>query len=209
MTDTNGKLDVFLHDSDTGQTRLVSHMEGLPTQAGNGGSSGVGMSAEGNVVLLTSTASGIDTDGGIDWSIPSQLVYETVFDQAETLPHSAMYPRYNPAGYLASSADGSRIVYRADVPDGAQEAPAGRGIYLLLHDRDRLGFDVVNSSAFASVPAPNGQSEAAGISADGNTVMFGSTATNLVRGMLDGNGTYDVFLATRSDRIFRSEFEFD
>jgi Tol biopolymer transport system component len=65
--DTNGAMDVFVHDRQTGQTTMVSvASDGVQ---GNGDSSGAAISADGRFVVFTSEASNLvpgDTNGAWD-----------------------------------------------------------------------------------------------------------------------------------------------
>lgn len=206
VTDTNNAMDVFLHDVGANRTRLLSHRAGTPLQtAPRGWSSGEGISADGRTVTMMSEACCIAS--GLSYGTTRQYVYETRLDHATALPEGAVQLLIDSDYEMHINSDGSAVAYGVDFDGYAAGLGYGRERYIKLH---RLGsdvLDILNPSAFASAPVPNGRSHVVGMSADGDTILFQSTATNLVANVLDGNSADDVFIARRSDRIFASQFE--
>ena len=204
--DTNGRYDTFMYDDAAGQTQLVSHHEGNPLKASAGSSANASLSADGSTVLFTSSAFDIDGDAGA--KDPYQFFsYNVPLQQARALPHTRWSP-FPDASVLPISADGARIAYPVfAIPD--EPSPAlQRGTYLMVHDRDAQALEtVVESSKLPLYTFDSDLIARVTLSADGRTVAFVSNAADLVRGLHDGNGVHDVFIATRHDRIFRAGFE--
>lgn len=68
---------------------------------------------------------------------------------------------------------------------------------VFLHDRATGSTRLVSRSAADPMRAANGGSQAVDLSADGRWILFTSTATDLVTGLVDANGVDDVFLYDR------------
>ena len=96
------------------------------------------------------------------------------------------------------SADGRYVVFTSEalnVISGQTDANRGKDVFL----RDQVaGTTVLVSHADgATSSAGNAASSGGQISADGRYVLFGSTATNLVTGQVDGPNSFDLFLYDR------------
>jgi Tol biopolymer transport system component len=77
---------------------------------------------------------------------------------------------------------------------------------VFLYRRSSGAVSLLSHSVGSAATTANGDSTDPVMSADGASVLYLSSAPDLVRGVLDGNGTIDVFLA-RIDGLFRSGFE--
>jgi uncharacterized repeat protein (TIGR01451 family) len=237
--DTNGKLDVFVHDRGTHQTTRVS--EDSAGAQGNGHSGGPSISADGRFVAFESLASNLvagDTNGEVDIFVHDRVTRQTTrvsLSSTGTEGSNGYYGSRSPA----ISADGRCVAFQSDasnlvaddtngVPDifvrdrstgqttrvsvdsaGAQSnqysySPAisanGRYVafvsssHIFVHD---WGTHQTTRVSVDSAGNPgNGPSYwAPSISADGRFVAFDSAADNLVAG--DTNERPDVFVHDR------------
>jgi uncharacterized repeat protein (TIGR03803 family) len=187
--DTNGALDVFVHDRQTGQTSRVS-VASDGTQA-NGPSAPPRVSADGRFVAFSSTASNLvpgDANGVED-------VFVHDLQTGQTMRISVASDGTEANGFNvepAISADGRFVAFRgvasnlvADDTNGADD--------VFVHDRQTA--ETARVSVATGGAQSNGTSLAPAISADGRIVAFHSAASNLVAG--DTSVNYDLFVHDR------------
>jgi Tol biopolymer transport system component len=189
--DTNGHLDVFLHDRLTGTTERVSvssseHQANRQSQVGVGG-----LSANGRYVAFESYATNLvrnDTNRMWDVYVRDRLAGTT---QRVSVTRSGA--QVNGDSELpAISGDGQVVAFDSDADD-------------LVADDTNGAWDVFTADLLTgavrrvSVPTGGGQapgdSTAPSISGDGRYVAFDSDSPGLVPG--DTNKTGDVFLRDR------------
>lgn len=117
---------------------------------------------------------------------------------AATNPIGTLYVVYQSTGSNIAGTDGNGVsdVYRAAIELRAEEDEDGNALAGGLNLRYLDGQSVLCSAITGTTTAGNGESTAPGIGgAAAQTVVFESTATNLVAGFTDGNGTgSDVFV---------------
>ena len=187
--DTNGRMDIFVHDRMTGKTSRVS-IASDGTQ-GNTRSSVPFISADGQFVSFMSSASNLvdnDTNNTDDIFVRDRMTGKTT----RVSVASDGTQGNGESGMPSISADGRFVSFYSE----ATNLVAGdtNGAYdVFVHDR-QTGETTRVSEASNGDPA-NGGSYFASISADGRFVSFASEATNLVAG--DTNGAYDVFVHDR------------
>jgi uncharacterized repeat protein (TIGR01451 family) len=237
--DTNGKVDVFVHDRGTHQTTRVS--EDSAGAQGNGHSGGPSISADGRFVAFESLASNLvagDTNGEVDVFVHDRVTRQTTrvsLSSTGTEGSNGYYGSRSPA----ISADGRFVAFQSDadnlvaddtngVPDifvrdrstgqttrvsvdsaGAQSnqysyypAISANGRYVAfvssshIFVHDRRTHQTTRVSVDSAGNPGNGPSYwAPSISADGRFVAFDSAADNLVAG--DTNERPDVFVHDR------------
>jgi len=193
--DTNGVLDVFVHDRQTGTTERVS-----VDSAGDQGNSysgtiirdyGVTMSADGRFVAFVSAATNLvagDTNGVAD-----VFVHDRQTRTTERVSVDSAGTEGNGASILSEiSADGRFVAFWSSATNLVPGDTNGVAD-VFVHDRqtritERVSIDSAGNQA-------NGVSTYSAISADGRFVAFVSSATNLVPG--DTNGGQDVFVHDR------------
>lgn len=185
--DTNGEVDTFVHDRDTGTTTRVS--VGIGGAEANGGSAWPAISADGRWVAFMSAASNLvpdDTNGVADTFVHDRQTGATA--------------RVNvgPAGVQANdwsywrpgiSADGRWVTFQS----AASNLVAGDTNDqddVFVHDRDTGTTTCVSVGPGSAIG--DSWSEFPAISADGRWVIFNSFARNLVAN--DSNGYSDVFV---------------
>ncbi|MFC6674094.1 hypothetical protein [Marinobacterium aestuariivivens] len=190
--DTNGTIDVFVHDRDTGTTERVS-VDSAGNEAAGGDSSSPAISFNGRFVAFVSNASNLvtgDTNGTFDVFIHDRDTGTTERVSVDSSGNQVGGFNVDPAisadgRFVAFASNGSTLV--AGDTNGAFD--------IFVHDRDsgettRVSVDTVGTQG-------NGHSFQPGISSDGRFVAFSSTANNLVAG--DTNGTFDVFVHDRDN----------
>jgi Tol biopolymer transport system component len=195
--DTNGRADVFVHDRRTGETTRVS-VASDGTQA-NGGSGGVALSADGQVVAFLSAANTLVVDDSNDTSdvfVHDRQTGETTRVSIATDGTEGNGP--SNWGVPALSAKGRVIVFGSEastlVPDDTNGA-----VDVFVHDR-QTG-ETTRVSVATDGTEGNGSSGVSSLSsrrvlsADGQIVVFTSAASTLVAD--DTNGVTDTFVRDR------------
>lgn len=193
--------DVFLLDRTTGATVLVSQVAGLAGKPGNAPSVLPALSADGSWVAFLSVASDL-VPGKKDlvWT-PDVFLYEKATGVSRIVslhpPGMASFTPQARSGAPSVSGDGRYVAF---VSEAAGLFPGhidtNRASDVFLYDRISKRTTLVSRSRVAAAKSANAASEAPVISRDGNFVLFGSQATDLVAGQRDA-GFFDVFLYDR------------
>ncbi len=187
--DTNGFMDIFLRDRQTGVTTRVS--TSLLGSQGNADCFWSTLSADGNFIAFVSSADNL-VPGDINL-VDDIFVKNRVSGAIERISVDSAGSESDGASYQpAISADGRYLAFWSF----ATNLVAGdtNGMWdVFVHDTltgttERVNLDSSGNEA-------DGDSFACAISADGSHVLFDSTATNLVAG--DTNGWTDVFVRDR------------
>jgi Tol biopolymer transport system component len=198
--DTNGFVDVFVHDRSTGVTERVSvDSTGAESDADNSVWQ-FAISADGSCVAFVSLASNLvsnDTNQNEDVFVHDRVTGSTERVNVDSSGGQAAGGSLYPGSYDPSiSADGRYVAFdsfAANLVIGDTN-----GTYdVFVHDRvtgvtERVSVD----SSGAEANDANGYPA---ISADGRFVAFLSLATNLVPG--DGNGRVDAFVHDRTTGV--------
>lgn len=183
--DTNTFSDVFLHDTQTGNTTRVSVGPG-GVQA-NGVSFAGRISADSRFVLFESVATNLvagDTN-----NLPDGFIYEIATGAVTRLAINATggsQPGYQTSGI---SQDGNLIL----VESRSSSLANSTSTMVYVHNRTTGNTTLV--SAFNGSVA-NQDCNAASFSGDGRLVVFQTTATNL--GVEDTNNQTDLYLVDRT-----------
>jgi hypothetical protein len=184
--DTNGVLDEFVYDRQSGTVERVS-VDSAGAQA-NGASGGISISADGRYVAFLSNASNLvsgDTNG--NWDV---FVYDRGTGTTQRVSVSSTGTQGNgDCDYPQISDDGRYVAFRSAASNLVQGDTNGVAD-IFVHDlqtgaTERVSVDTGGAQA-------NGESLGPTISGDGRFVAFRSAASNLVPG--DTNGVSDVFL---------------
>ena len=205
--DTNGHFDVFVHDKETGDTRLVS-VASDETQ-GNSSSILPSISADGRYVAFKSYANNLvpnDTNNCFDVFVHDRQTGQTERVSVASDGTEVECGPYEPAWPISISADGRYVAFYSsgsnlvphDTNNYCRECGWGSpGTYncldVFVHDC-QSGETTRVSVASDGMEGNNGSAGPA-ISGDGRYVVFWSLATNLVVG--DTNSRYDVFVHDR------------
>lgn len=203
LDDTNGRQDIFLHDAQTGLTRLVSRRNGdpvadtqpTPSATPDDESANPSVSADGRFVVYDSFATDIIT-GERQYSTRGVFLYDVVANVTTSVSHNAAGRQALGASRNATiSADGKWVVFQSDSKELTADASTGFSTEIYLYEvatraitRISRTPDGAQGDRFSSTPT---------ISDDGRIIVYASTSTNLVAG--DTNGfVSDVF---RHDRV--------
>ncbi|MET8152692.1 TolB family protein [Actinoplanes sp. NPDC049668] len=196
--DRNGKADVFVRNTSTGTTTLVS--VGSSGEQGDAPSTDPSISADGRYVTFMSNATNLvpgDTNEAHDVFVRDLQAGTTTM---VSVTGSGVGAGWRDDSYYPSiSGDGRYVAFETE----ARLTPT---------DTDRLidvyVYDRVTGTPERVTVTPSGQpadrnTYLAGtrISGDGRFVVFGSEAANLVAG--DTNGTKDVFVRDRREDVTR------
>jgi hypothetical protein len=200
--DTNGAPDIFVHDRLTNETLRVS-VASDGTQANTGAGLG-SISMDGHFTVFSSYSNNLvsgdtGTTNGNYGSGDDVFVHDMITGETTRVSVDPDGLQLNYGAYMGSvgdvfssiSADGRYVTFLSwasnVVPgdtNGTQDA--------FVRDRT-LGKTVMLSAAADGTPG-NGQTYAPYISADGRSVVFGSSAENLIGN--DTNMRSDVFVST-------------
>ncbi len=190
--DTNGSMDVFLRDRQSGSTERAS-VTGAGVQA-EGWSYVGGVSDDGRFVAFDSSASNLVAGDSAHYM--DVFVRDRQTGVTEWVSASGSGGDGNGSSYESDvSADGRFVVFHS----GASNLVAGDGngrFDVFVHDRQTGATERVSISS-AGVEG-DGDSTTPRISANGRFVVFQSDAANLAGPGGDGNGsTLDVFAHDR------------
>ena len=196
--DANAATDVFLFDRVQGVLSLVSRRAGATFVASNGDSVGPSISADGGVVVFTSSAT--DLTVGETGGTVGVYAFERATGTVTLVSHVAGMPARRADGrarFPSVSADGRWVVYQSPATDlvvGQSDANALDDVFLW----DRLtGANALASHTPAGASlAGNGGSAAGSVSADGRFVGFSSVSSDLVPG--GAPSPYNAYLFDRT-----------
>jgi Tol biopolymer transport system component len=190
--DTNGFVDLFVHDRTTGGTERVS-VDSSGAEA-NGDSSAPAISADGRFVAFKSFATNLvagDTNGFADIFVHDRATGTTERVSVD----SAGQEGFGACNLSAISADGRFVAFDSRANLVADDMNGAWDVF--VHDRttgttERVSVDSTGQEGRARSVHPS-------LSADGRIVAFASLAPNFAPG--DKNGAYDVFVHDRSNGL--------
>ena len=174
--DTNGAADVFLYDTSSGTTMLITtDTIGGPT---NGDSWETSISGDGTKLAFSSIASDLvpgDTNGASDVFLYDTIGGTTTLITTDTLGGATDGDSWAPS----ISADGTRVAYVSDATDlNVGDTNGVRDVFVF----DTIsGITLLTSTDTLGGPADDSSSSAS-ISADGSKVAYASNASDLVAG---------------------------
>jgi hypothetical protein len=185
--DTNAAIDVFVHDSVTGETTRESVATGGGEGNGNSQSEGA-MSADGNIIVFASFATNLvagDTNGVHDIFLRNR---QTGVTQRVSL--SSAGAQGNGASQTPDlSYDGRFVSFTSDATNLIAGDTNG---FEDAFRRDLQTSTTVRVSVSSAGVQADERSFFARISGDGGHVVFSTSATNLVAG--DTNAETDIFV---------------
>jgi hypothetical protein len=200
-------LNLFLTERATGNTVLVTHVDGAPTTVVNSPlSSMASISDDGSWIAYDDDASTLtpgDSNGKTD-----VFLYGRAAGTNTLVSHRAGSANASAAVSFAPwlSADGSAIAFESNATDldaGALDLNGTEDIF--LYDRS-AGTNALISKHAAGMASLSGGGDstiasfpAGAMSRDGRWVAFTSYAANLVAGQVDANNSSDVFLRDRTN----------
>ena len=188
--DTNGLLDVFVHQRSTHETTRVSVSS--DEVQGNASSNSPSISADGRFVAFVSTASNLvpgDTNG-----VEDIFVRDLVAGTTERVSLTSTGQQANSSTTSVSISVDGRWVAFSSFASNLVPGDDNGNFDVFVHDRQTGQTELVSVSS-AEVQG-NGLSTTPSVSGDGQLVAFWSDATNLVR--RDTNERRDVFVRNRA-----------
>jgi Tol biopolymer transport system component len=195
--DTNGQMDIFVHDRQLGITDRVS-VDSNGNEV-NYPSFGPSISADGRYVAFISNASNLvlgDTNNAGDVFVHDRQTGATEIVSVDSAGIQGNSDSYTPS----ISADGRYVAFISNASNLVPGDTNNAGD-VFVHDRQTGATEIVSVDS-AGIQG-NSDSYTPSISADGRYVAFISNASNLVPG--DTNGNYDVFVHDRqvgiTDRV--------
>jgi Tol biopolymer transport system component len=187
--DTNGAIDIFVHDRVTGTTERVS-VDSSGVQ-GDDDSDQPRLSADGNVVGFQSFASNLvagDTNHAVD-----VFVHDRTTGATESVSVDPSGAQGNGESFSPSLSSTGEFVAFTSGADDLVSNDTNKTYDVFVRDRARGVTERV--SVDASGNEANRQSGSPSLSPDGVVIAFWSEATNLVPG--DNNMDWDVFVHDR------------
>lgn len=188
--DNNDRSDVFVHDLQTGATRVVS--VGQSGDVANDGSFEPSISANGRFVSFWSFATdlvlGTADDGSSD-----VFVRDLTSETTDLVSQSSAGVQGDAGSFESSISDGGRFV--AFQSQARNLVPEDQNFVNDIYVYDRQN-DQIQLASNGIGGESDGASNRPSISPDGTKVAFHSSATNLVAG--DTNGVDDVFVFERT-----------
>jgi Tol biopolymer transport system component len=197
--DTNGLLDVFLKDRETGSVERISVATGgAQATGGDSGGRRPSISADGNMVAFVSQATNLvsgDTNG-----VEDVFVRDREAGSTERVSESSFGAQADAATESCSiSGNGQFVVFQSSANNLVQNDTHTGGNDIFLRDLLTDTTELINVSSGGEQGTLGSNSFASpAISADGSVVAFYSDAGNLVPN--DTNGVADVFLRDRLAR---------
>jgi Tol biopolymer transport system component len=188
--DLNSMADVFLHDTTTGETILVSkHTNGTQATAASSNST---MSSDGKYIVYKNSSDTLvdnDLNGFAD-----MFMYNTETGQTTrvSLGNGGNESNGNSSGGFrpSISTDGNLVVFDS-LATNLVAGDTNNKSDVFIHN-SQTGVTLIASKSLAGLTAGNGNSNSSSLSGNGQLVAFESMATNLVAG--DTNGLTDIFV---------------
>lgn len=186
-TDLNTRNDVFLWQRSTDTVTLVSHVFGDPTTTNlTRSSSEPNISADGNVVVFTSSAEDLVSPPIVTSGNRSVFRWSRLTDTMEWITPSVVTPGSGgdrDAAYPIPNSDGSVILFESAASDLQNEMADINGQPdVFLWDDASGQVRLLSRSAANPGFAANGRSDEHQLSADGTHAVFVSRADDLVAG---------------------------
>jgi hypothetical protein len=185
--DTNGEMDVFVHDIQTEQTTRVSVRSN--GAQGNGASAAPAISGDGRYVVFESQAPNLvsgDTNGTTD-----VFVHDRQTGMTSRVSVAADGTQGNAFSFTSSISGNGRYVAYVSNSTNLVAGDTNNAVDVFVRDLQ------IGSTSRVSLAAGGAQSNGGAfntaLSVDGRYVAFDSSATNLVSG--DSNAFIDVFVA--------------
>lgn len=186
VEDTNGLIDVYLLDRQSGAVTPVS--TSLAGVFGNGHSRGGKVSDDGRYVVFETEADdiiGFDFNGATD-VVRKDLSTGVCF--RVSTPLGTILAANAKSSQPDISATGRYVAFRSEASDLAPGTVPGVG-HIFWRDMDASVVERITTGVFSE---PTNHSWAPSISADGQRVAYASTSSVLV--LLDNNNAMDVFV---------------
>ena len=198
--DKNQVSDVFVADRLTGAIQLVSRSAGSTERTGNGPSNTAEISADGNWIAFSSTATDLVT-GQVDVPDSFDVFLFNRADGSMVLVSRTAASPLEAAGrcYGASiSADGRFVAFTCSSTGLVPGQVDSNGVEdVFLYDRISGTTTLVSHASGSADQTGSDISISPKISPDGQFIAYASKASDLVSGQIDPVSGYDLFLYDR------------
>jgi Tol biopolymer transport system component len=200
QSDANRGKDLFLYDTTSKRTTLITRAGLSPTTTANGNETSFrppAISANGAFVAYTSNATNLIPGQNSRVRTTSLFLFERSTGRTSLVSHassSLTTPGNGSVDRYALSADGGTVAFESwagDLVAGQKDPNGGRDVFLF--DRTTGKVALVSRARTSPTTTGNQESFLGGISAGGDSVVFDSRASDLVRRTADSNETFDVF----------------
>lgn len=201
MTDTNTLEDVFLFERATANTRLISGALGSTTATANNQSLSSGLSDDGRWVLFSSSASNLlegltDTNSTFDLFVYDRLSATKILVTSALGVATTSANGQSTGGTL--SASGEWIVFSSNASNLVSGVNDNNASYdAFAYHRPTATMALVSHASTSTNQVANGQTFTSRASSDGRWIVISTLATNTAAGVVDSNGTNDVYLYDR------------
>lgn len=185
--DANGQTDIFLRDTVSSTTQLLS-VNNAGTVAANGGSFSPRLTPDGRYVVFGTRAT--DLIPGKTSTVHDLVLRDLVAGTKELVSVTPANTGGNGDSFVSSMTDDGRFIAFDSTASNlhAADASGSRDVFV----RDRLTGTNILCSISTNGQSGNGVSIASALSGDGRLVVFDSSANNLAP--LDQNALGDVFV---------------
>ncbi len=202
IADANGvSNDAFLFDRLSGTTSLVSRADGMTT-TGDRSSEPLAMSADGRHIVFSSLASNIIANAAAGSTSGSNLyLFDRTDGSKRLISRSAANPDVaanNDSSEASITPDGRWIQFvsrASDLVSGIADTRQNNDVFLF--DANSNVITPVSKAARTESMGDNWSSLGT-MSDDGRWIAFGSFSSDLVAGVVDLSGEFDLFLFDRS-----------
>lgn len=202
--DSLADYDYFLRDHLTQSTRLVTHVNGLPTTTVTDGASFGGSSADCRYVLFSTVATDVvagvtDTNFAqdlflFDRQADASLLVSSRADNAQ----GTSVDTTATVGYSVS-ADGNWVLYRSTGSDLASGPDFNHNSDVFLRNMSNGSLRPLSRATRPVANGANGSARFYGMSRDGNWLLYGTSATNVI-GANDPSDFRDFYLFGADDQ---------
>jgi hypothetical protein len=193
--------DVFVWDRTTNENKLVSHIPGAPTTAGDSNSYDPTISYDGRFVSFTSAASNL-VNGESQGGFSAIFLWDRDSDSITLVSHRAGDDLTTSGGSTFNSvlsSDGAFVAFMSNSPDlvAGQTQSASR-FQIFLWNRATHQTVLVSHNSGSPTTAGNQGSFYPVLNADGSYIAFYGLASDLIANEVDQNQTQDVYLYERA-----------
>lgn len=192
LGDSNGVTDIFIHESTTGLTEILTlNTAGVP---GNGHSTNPSISSNGRYIAFHSEANDLVVADTNIWK--DVFVHDRLTGITERVSVSSFGAEGNGDSVNAAiSADGRFVAFES-IANSLVASDSNGAWDIFVHDRNTGSTERVSIGAAGEA---NGNSFSPTISSNGHHVAFSTEADNLVAGDLNGRG--DICVRDRNTGI--------
>jgi Tol biopolymer transport system component len=203
----NTYINVMVYDRVTGESTLVSHSNASATTGADRPSEADAISADGRYIVFHSAATDLvpgqlTTPPGTGDPFEQLFVYDQVAKTTALVSHSAGAANTTADGpvtaFGASVADDGTVAYVSRADDLVTPATIRGDPNVYLYSPGTQANQLVSTVSGSTTAGAGGAGTRAAVSGDGSTVVYTSTAANLVAGETNPAGVLNVYRYNRS-----------